>query len=254
MPCPDERARECLRHWPTWGRLAAFFHPDNWQRLARNRESFAAMQSPAIGDLPAIYGQERGAATPLDTALVAQNLMGLVRVCGTGTLFSSQEVTTQAGLFAGRYGHTCSLYAMGVYFATYLSDWKGQYSSAYDIRDILQQFPKFMDWWRGVGSDPRKTAPEPKREKYEGLKALGVYLRALALRGFGLAEVARLARRADTDTMRRAADAATDGEAADCYNTDGRFSYAVDEVCRELERARQAEMDGDGADSFPRTP
>lgn len=212
------------------------------------------MQSPAIGDLPAIYGQPRGAASPLDTALVAQNLMGLVRVCGAGTLFSSQEVSTQAGLFAGRYGRTCSLYALGVYFATYLSDWKGQYSTAYDIRDILQQFPKFMDWWRGVGSDPGKPAPEPKRERYEGLKALGVYLRALAMRGFGLAEVARFSRRTDTDTMRRAVDEATDGEAAECYNTDGRFSLTIDTVCRELERARLAEMEGRGADTDPRTP
>lgn len=237
-------AAECLRRWPTWDALTAFFSPSNWTRFARNREEFARLASPALSDLPAIYGQSRDAMNPtrdLDTSLVARQLAGLVRACGAATLFSDTDVGTQAGMFAGRYGKTCTLYAAAVYFATYLSDWKGQYSQAYDMRDILQQFPRFMDWWGSVESVPKKQAA-PDKERYMGRKALGIYLRALLARGYGKEELLDYSRAYDSRAMQDALDRSTDFEMEESLASDPRFREAVERVCAVLDGRRETAL------------
>lgn len=240
--CDEATAAECLRRWPTWDALTAFFSPANWQRFARNREEFARLQSPSIADLPAIYGQERDAMNPsrdLDTSLVARQLTGLVRACGAATLFSDVDVGTQAGMFAGRFGKTCTLYAAAVYFATYLSDWKGQYSQAYDMRDILQQFPRFMDWWRSVETAPKPAVDSARKERYTGRKAMGVYLRALLARGYGMEEIAAFSPGYDPALVQDALDRSADFEAEECMAADPRFREAVERVCAALEGRRE---------------
>lgn len=105
-------------------------------------------------------------------------IVGIYSMSTAREAMNTQAANLAAELFIAKYGNQCTLYALMVYFANYLTEYKGSYAP-FDVQDILMQFSKkFLPSWRqrlaGVSepNDAEDADNEPK-----GIDALYLMLR-----------------------------------------------------------------------------
>lgn len=80
--------------------------------------------------------------------IVRGQFLGIYALSTAKDPYNTQSSNLSADLFIARYGHSCSLYDLQLYFGSYLTDFKGTFSP-FDTQDILLQFShKFLPWKR----------------------------------------------------------------------------------------------------------
>lgn len=80
--------------------------------------------------------------------IVRGQFLGIYALSTAKDPYNTQSSNLSADLFIARYGHSCSLYDLQLYFGSYLTDFKGTFSP-FDVQDILLQFSrKYIPWKR----------------------------------------------------------------------------------------------------------
>lgn len=98
--------------------------------------------------------------------VVKANIIGIYSVSMASFTYKDESMNITADLFVAKYGGELSMYAMMLYFANYLMEYKTSHS-AFDMQDILQQCgKKFLPWWRDKLSNLENDRP---KEKVKGL-------------------------------------------------------------------------------------
>lgn len=123
-------------------KLYRVFSASNWGYMLSHMDE--CMKSPCItlSQVDAVYKTE-GVAREL----VKNQLVSIYSMSTAKEPYNQGAAVMAADVFIAKYGHKCTLYAMMIYFANYLTEYKSSYSQ-YDIQDILQQFgKKFLPWW-----------------------------------------------------------------------------------------------------------
>ncbi len=68
------------------------------------------------------------------------------------------------------------MYALIVYFAQYLTEYKASFAQ-FDVQDILLQFSKkFLPWWRGRLAEVKNIAPQQQRAETDPIAERNAYL------------------------------------------------------------------------------
>ena len=129
-------------HFDTVQKLYNVFSASNWGYMLSHIDE--CMKSPCItlSQVDAVYKTE-GVAREL----VKNQLVSIYSMSTAKEPYNHGAAAMAADVFIAKYGHRCTLYAMMIYFANYLTEYKSSYSQ-YDVQDILQMFGrKFLPWW-----------------------------------------------------------------------------------------------------------
>lgn len=113
-----------------------------------------------------------------------------------GVINNNSVLDMECGNFLARYGHTCTMFDLMLYMATYRNTYKPDYISNGDLSDIIKRFP---DYLKHKGSTREAHKPQPKTEartsekqQRTGAEELEIYLIRAAKRGDNLLESALL--------------------------------------------------------------
>jgi hypothetical protein len=80
--------------------------------------------------------------------LVKNNMIGVYSASSANYQYKDDVMNMASDMFIAKYGGELNLYAMLLYFANYILEYKGTYKE-FDMQDILQQCgKKFLPWWR----------------------------------------------------------------------------------------------------------
>ena len=112
-----------------------------------------------------------------------------------GVINNNSVLDMECGNFLARYGHTCTMFDLMLYMATYRNTYKPDYISNGDLSDIIKRFPEYM---KHKGNIMEAHKPQPKTEARTsekepvGIAGLEKYLIRAAKRGDNLFESALL--------------------------------------------------------------
>lgn len=113
-----------------------------------------------------------------------------------GVINNNSVLDMECGNFLARYGHTCTMFDLMLYMATYRNTYKPDYISNGDLSDIIKRFPEYL---KHKGSMREAHKPQPKTEtrtsekqQRTGAEELEAYLIRAAKRGDNLFESALL--------------------------------------------------------------
>ena len=123
-------------------KLYNVFSPSRWGYMLQHLDE--CMRTPCItlSQVDAVYKTE-GVAREL----VKNQLVAIYSMSTAKEPYNQGAAVMAADVFIAKYGHRCTLYAMMIYFANYLTEYKSSYAQ-YDVQDILQMFgKKFIPWW-----------------------------------------------------------------------------------------------------------
>ena len=173
--------------WPTVQSLQTAFQPKNCCKVLAN-EVKAATEWPqaTLNQIGVIYHNN-------DLAMYFVRLMysTIYAQVNNGTINNNSVLDMECGNFLARYGHTCTMFDLMLYMATYRNTYKPDYISNGDLSDIAKRFPEYM---KHKGNIMEAHKPQPKTEartsnnKLVGKAALEYYLRKAAERGDNLLE------------------------------------------------------------------
>lgn len=108
--------------------------------------------------------------------IISNQFVGLYSLSTAKESFNRSSADLAADIFLGKYGTTCSLYALIVYFALYLTEYKSSFSQ-FDVQDILLQFSrKFLPWWRGRLAETKNIPAQPQRMETDPIAERNAYL------------------------------------------------------------------------------
>ena len=108
--------------------------------------------------------------------IISNQFVGLYSLSTAKESFNRSSADLAADIFLGKYGTICSMYALIVYFAQYLTEYKSSFSQ-FDVQDILLQFSrKFLPWWRGRLAETKNVAPQPQRAEFDPIAERNAYL------------------------------------------------------------------------------
>lgn len=115
----------------------------------------------------------------LAVTVVVNNIVGLFAVSRPREPLYREAIQQTARLFVGKYGSQLSMFAMLLFFADYLTDYKSSYGQ-FDLPDVLRQCGKvFLPSWRSrYDRQQRQRSPFDDISAHEvGKPALLSYLR-----------------------------------------------------------------------------
>lgn len=100
--------------------------------------------------------------------VVKNNMVGVYSASAATYAYKDDMMNIAAEMFVAKYGGEINLYAMLLYFANYLLEYKGTYKE-FDMQDILQQCgKKFLPWWR-----KNVQCYQPEQPKVEDAQLVG---------------------------------------------------------------------------------
>lgn len=104
--------------------------------------------------------------------VVKNNMIGVYSASSATYQYKDDVMNMVADMFIAKYGGELNLYAMMLYFANYLLEYKGTYKE-FDMQDVLQQCgKKFLPWWRSkVQSYQPQTDNEEEKYQLKGRDA-----------------------------------------------------------------------------------
>ena len=115
------------------------------------QERYLSKQCIRLGELEKAYGRPE-----LAEQIVRQHVRTVYGMSGSRYQPDEQMVAMTAGRFVAKYGRTCTLYDMMVFFANFGSDFRTTWST-FDYNDIIKGFKeRFEPWadqtWMGASS------------------------------------------------------------------------------------------------------
>lgn len=178
--------------YPTVQSLQTAFQPKNCCKVLAN-EVKAVTEWPQVtlNQVGEIYSNN-------DLSMYFVRLMysTIYAQVNNGVINNNSVLDMECGNFLARYGHTCTMFDLMLYMATYRNTYKPDYISNGDLSDIVKRFP---DYLKHKGCTREAHKPQPKTEartsnkKPVGKEALEIYLKRAAERGDNLLESGLLA-------------------------------------------------------------
>lgn len=135
-------------YFPNDTDVIAKFSPQYWPNVIQNVEGCVNAPSVMLRHLDTLYNNKGLAAM-----IVKGNIIGIYSMSMASYQYKDESMNMTSEMFVARYGGELGMYAMLLYFANYITEYKSSYN-AFDMQDVLIQCGrKFMPWWRGkIGS------------------------------------------------------------------------------------------------------
>lgn len=166
--CEAQRFKE---KFPDIYKVYAFFAPATYGRALANIDKCLTEPSILLADVDSLYSTSGAAKT-----IISNQFVGLYSLSTAKESFNRSAADLAADIFLGKYGAICSIYALIVYFAKYLTDYKASFAQ-FDVQDILLQFGKrFLPWWRERLAETKNVAPQPQRAEFDPIAERNAYL------------------------------------------------------------------------------
>ena len=119
------------------------FSPSNWANAIEHQAQCYCAPCVMLKHLDRVYN-----STGLAKQVVKNNMIGVYSASSATYQYKDDVMNMVADMFVAKYGGEMNLYAMMLYFANYLLEYKGTYKE-FDMQDVLQQCgKKFLPWWR----------------------------------------------------------------------------------------------------------
>ena len=143
------------------------FSPSNWARAVENQEKCYSAPCVMLKHLDRVYNHNG-----LAKLVVKNNMIGVYSASSATYQYKEDVMNMVADMFIAKFGGELNLYAMMLYFANYLLEYKGTYKE-FDMQDVLQQCgKKFLPWWRSkVQSYQPQTDNEEEKYQLKGRDA-----------------------------------------------------------------------------------
>lgn len=154
--------------------------PERWSTYIGNMEQSLTGDVVYLSELDVLY-QSQGLAKKL-LALNIEGLYTLAMVKNDTPSDRARIISLASDMFLSRFGASCNLYAMMVYFASYYSEFKSHYAN-FDVQDIMNAYEKkFVKWWNVKRERALKDMAKKQKERTISLepvgeKALRIYIR-----------------------------------------------------------------------------
>lgn len=155
-------------------KIIAWAVPQHWPYCCKHEEELALLDSAKLSELESIEVQIENSFNKENLAqhLLRKNIQHLYRISGATRQFDNESLESAAGQFLGKFGDTCTVYAMMCYFANYNIEYK-QTLKDYDLSDILRQYrDKFVPHWNKLVERRYETRPDDEITKTDGLANL----------------------------------------------------------------------------------
>lgn len=159
-------------------KLYTNFSPSRWGYWVSRTKECLTNPCITLEMVDVLYNTKNVAKT-----IVENQFVGLYRMSTAREQYNTSQVSLAADLFLSKYGKTCSLYELMIYFANYLIEFKGSFAQ-FDVQDILQQYKKKFIPWRANRLNahviPKK---ESEANKVRGIQAKHAYLKECVKEG-----------------------------------------------------------------------
>lgn len=161
------------QRYPTADSVNQAFSPENCKYFMDEVKQERYLSKPCIrlGELAKTYGRQE-----LAEQLVKQHIRTVYGLSGARYQPDEQMVAMTAGRFVEKYGRTCSIYDMMVFFANFGSDFRTTWST-FDYNDIIKGYKEKYEPWAATkrGWEPDKPA-QPIDSANTGIRALREYV------------------------------------------------------------------------------
>lgn len=140
------------------------FSPSNWARAVENQEKCYSAPCVMLKHLDRVYNHNG-----LAKLVVKNNMIGVYSASSATYQYKEDVMNMVADMFIAKFGGELNLYAMMLYFANYLLEYKGTYKE-FDMQDVLQQCgKKFLPWWRSKVQSYQPQTDNEEDESNTGL-------------------------------------------------------------------------------------
>lgn len=177
------RYREFYSHYPSWNSILAKFQAAYWAAFVEGEDNYILKPCPTLAECMKLYGVSRTQVS----ALIGLQLSDLYKMAQTKSLLDASAFDVPAGLFFSRNGKSCNLYQLVIYFAKYLTDYKGSLQS-FAIDDVLKQYSRFVSVWQSKIARKEDSKVRKLTGGVDGKAEMYAYLANAASRGLDLTE------------------------------------------------------------------
>lgn len=162
------------QRYPTADSVSSKFEPANCKFFMDDmtQERYLSKQCIRLGELEKAYGRPE-----LAEQIVRQHVRTVYGMSGSRYQPDEQMVAMTAGRFVAKYGRTCTLYDMMVFFANFGSDFRTTWST-FDYNDIIKGFKERFEPWAATkrGWEPAQPEPQTTYSGNTGKRALREYV------------------------------------------------------------------------------
>lgn len=163
----SERQKSEIRRFkelfPSESDVIAKFAPANWANAIKNQSLCYSAPSVMLKHIDRVYNNQG-----LAHQIVKNNMVGVYSASTANYSYRDDMMNLVSDMFIAKFGGELNLYAMMLYFANYLLEYKGTYKE-FDMQDILQQCgKKFLPWWR-----KNVQCYQPEKPKVEDAQLVG---------------------------------------------------------------------------------
>lgn len=152
------------QRYPTADSVIRAFDPGNCKYYMDEVTQERYLNKPCIriGELAKAYGQP-----DLAEQMVRQHIRTVYGMSGARYQPDEQMVAMTAGRFVAKYGRTCTLYDMMVFFANFGSDFRTTWST-FDYSDIIKGFKEKFVPWAATKRGDAEGRQRPRQDTYTG--------------------------------------------------------------------------------------
>lgn len=154
--------------------MSRAFEPSNCKYFMDDMTQERYLSKPCIrlGELASAYGNP-----DLGELLIRQHIRTVYAMSGSRFQPDEQMVAMTAGRFVAKFGHTCTLYDMMVFFANFGSDFRTTWST-FDYNDIIKGYKEKFEPWAAtkIGWEPESRKEQQVYFGNTGKRALCEYV------------------------------------------------------------------------------
>ena len=162
------------QRYPTADSVSRAFEPSNCKYFMDDMTQERYLSKPCIrlGELEKAYGKPE-----LAEQIVRQHVRTVYGMSGSRYQPDEQMVAMTAGRFVAKYGRTCTLYDMMVFFANFGSDFRTTWST-FDYNDIIKGYKEKYEPWAATkrGWEPAQPETQTTYSGNTGKRALREYV------------------------------------------------------------------------------
>lgn len=162
------------QRYPTADSVSRAFEPSNCKYFMDDMTQERYLSKPCIrlAELDKAYGKPE-----LAEQIVRQHVRTVYGMSGSRYQPDEQMVAMTAGRFVAKYGRTCTLYDMMVFFANFGSDFRTTWST-FDYNDIIKGFKERFEPWAATkrGWEPAQPETQTTYSGNTGKRALREYV------------------------------------------------------------------------------
>ena len=162
------------QHYPTADSVIRAFGPANCKSFMDDtiQERYLSKPCIRIGELTNAYGNP-----DLGELLIRQHIRTDYGMSGSRYQPDEQMIAMTAGRFVAKFGRTCTLYDMMVFFANFGTDFRTTWST-FDYNDIIKGYKEKFEPWAATkrGWEPENGKEQQVYSGNTGIRALREYV------------------------------------------------------------------------------